>query len=157
MSLQGRWKSEATYCERDLVLNDGATTLAPGQTHQVPFSMKAHIEYELRVSGKVQSNLKEWLKPSHIQKLTMGAPAAARVSAEQTKWTNLSRPLTGKHHGATASVKIPTVLTQREMFPIHFKVDVEGFALVSLKAKLSTSYAIRGRSSFLRESTGAAL
>ncbi|KAL4799957.1 hypothetical protein BDV19DRAFT_384796 [Aspergillus venezuelensis] len=121
-------------------------------------TVEAHIEYSVTASGRLEG--KHWARPFATQKIIVGAPAVKPVSptiTEQPKQTTLSQTLMGKHKGVTATVKFPTVLTQGKSFPVEFSIYGEGFTLISLKAKLFTAYAVRGRSSWLRESVGSAI
>ncbi|KAL4935571.1 hypothetical protein BDV06DRAFT_228700 [Aspergillus oleicola] len=115
---------------------------------------EAQIEYLLTESGGFKG--KELLRPFSTQKLVMGAPITSSPT-EQPERISLLQSLMGKHQGVTATAKFPIVLTQGEVFPIEFSINEEGFALVSLKAKLFTGYLVRGRSSWLRESIGSAM
>ncbi|KAL2842920.1 hypothetical protein BJY01DRAFT_216247 [Aspergillus pseudoustus] len=109
------------------------------------------IEYELTVTRK--SNPREWkISPAFVQKLKMAAPLAPQ--AQPVKWMNLSKPLGGGYREELISVQYPTPIIQWEALPIQVAVlNGDGFALVSLKAKLFTQYAVRGQTWVLSENS----
>ncbi|KAL4867476.1 hypothetical protein BDV12DRAFT_198169 [Aspergillus spectabilis] len=118
------------------------------KTHPLPPSLK--------VTSKVDQGNKWVTPPSCVQALTMSGPVTKPKPADEIKWIHLSQELSRKHPAVTVSIQLPATITQLSPLDVRLSVNKPGFKLISLKAKLFTGFAVRGRSAFLSDNASPA-
>ncbi|KAL2865284.1 uncharacterized protein BJX67DRAFT_383025 [Aspergillus lucknowensis] len=110
----------------------------------------ALIEYHISASGKANYQNGQSFLPPPTKIVSVAGPSMELVEEIQPR--KLGLLLSGrKHQGVEVSVEIPGTVTQWEPFPVRIGIEGAGFALVSLKIKLHTLYAVRGRSTLWKK------